>query len=590
MENTVDKRHVAYLRDCIGNEYQQWSRDALVMIKAPTGCGKTYFILHELLYNMAKIELNFKSKYEKEGVIENKYKSKILYLVNRKILKEQLLKECNEISLRLSLDYQKTINIADYISIYTYQEIESQIKCGNNDPLEFDEKDELSSLKRKREVNPFRYAVYDECHYFYTDSDFNPATVESYFYLTNNLYDTVQIFMSATIEHVSEGFEETWKMYHPSESYKIKKYVIPPNYDYVDLHYFVDETEIIELVKNGKNEKWLIFTDSIDKGNSLAADLRKIGDSFTGNQVVCINAGYKQDEEGRESVKELVEKDYIGKPVVIATSVLDNGVSFKDIELRNLIIMADTREEFIQMLGRKRVNGERVKVYICKRDKAYFSRRLQYVNSILECQKKYAESINAIFGPNGSYYQQIVLNALFSKENTYKKLKRFCYAVNGYIKRSFWAEQKLINLKSFYEQMAEAIEIDKNAFLKVQACWLEFPEEKIYSFITAETDRQSENVKRKLATVLEMVLDGKNEIVIISDDNKKYFKEEKRIRDLFIYFYEQDKENYERKIRKALDQTDHAIQPDVFNKCMSLAKLEYEMESVKKGVYIIKRK
>lgn len=94
----------------------------------------------------------------------------------------------------------------------------------------------------------------------------------------------------------------------------------------------------------------------------------------------------------------------------------------------------------------------------------------------------------------------------------------------------------MINLKSFYEQMAEAIEIDKNAFLKVQACWLEFPEEKIYSFITAETDRQSENVKRKLATVLEMVLDGKNEIVIISDDNKKYFKEEKRIRDLFIYF------------------------------------------------------
>lgn len=32
---------------------------------------------------------------------------------------------------------------------------------------------------------------------------------------------------------------------------------------------------------------------------------------------------------------------------------MDNGISIHDVNLKNIVIMCDTKEEFIQMLGRK---------------------------------------------------------------------------------------------------------------------------------------------------------------------------------------------------------------------------------------------
>ncbi len=49
---------------------------------------------------------------------------------------------------------------------------------------------------------------------------------------------------------------------------------------------------------------------------------------------------------------------------------MDNGISLEDEYLRNIVIMADTKETFIQMLGRKRIknNNEKLNLYILKRD------------------------------------------------------------------------------------------------------------------------------------------------------------------------------------------------------------------------------
>ena len=61
--------------DKIGEEYKQWSNYNKIFISAPTGSGKTYFILNVLLPFACS---------------QNR---KILFLVNRKILKLQLEKE-----------------------------------------------------------------------------------------------------------------------------------------------------------------------------------------------------------------------------------------------------------------------------------------------------------------------------------------------------------------------------------------------------------------------------------------------------------------------------------------------------------------
>lgn len=53
--------------------------------------------------------------------------------------------------------------------------------------------------------------------------------------------------------------------------------------------------------------------------------------------------------------------------VLITTSVLDNGFSIEDDNVKNIVICTDDKTEFLQELGRKRINkdkGETVNLYI----------------------------------------------------------------------------------------------------------------------------------------------------------------------------------------------------------------------------------
>ena len=183
-----EQKNLVYLSDKIGSEYQSWNKDALVIIKAPTGCGKSHFILNELL-NYAM----------QQG-------RRILYLVNRTILKDQLIKKCNEQVAELCIRYGQIIKIWDYIRICTYQEIEQKLKCGNADPLNANIQDEKGNP-----IESYYYVVYDECHYFYADADFNPGTEISYVYLTQSFRHVVQIFMlldDASTDNVTMALSE----------------------------------------------------------------------------------------------------------------------------------------------------------------------------------------------------------------------------------------------------------------------------------------------------------------------------------------------------------------------------------------------
>lgn len=47
-----------YLADQIGEEYKSWKEGELIFIQAPTGTGKSYFILNVLRHTFASILLN----------------------------------------------------------------------------------------------------------------------------------------------------------------------------------------------------------------------------------------------------------------------------------------------------------------------------------------------------------------------------------------------------------------------------------------------------------------------------------------------------------------------------------------------------
>ena len=68
-----------WVSERIGEEYKKWESGSMVFIASPTGSGKTQFILKTLLPYFSK---------------ENK---KILYLVNRRILKKQMEEDISKL-------------------------------------------------------------------------------------------------------------------------------------------------------------------------------------------------------------------------------------------------------------------------------------------------------------------------------------------------------------------------------------------------------------------------------------------------------------------------------------------------------------
>ena len=93
-----------YIADEIGNEYQNWANGDVVFITASTGAGKSYFILNIYL----------------EWIM--KRRKRLLYLVNRRILREQLQSELNtEIARVIRAKHGLEINVQDYIKITTYK-------------------------------------------------------------------------------------------------------------------------------------------------------------------------------------------------------------------------------------------------------------------------------------------------------------------------------------------------------------------------------------------------------------------------------------------------------------------------------------
>lgn len=162
-EETLAKK--TYVCDIIGDDYTEcWQAGNVVYIETQTGSGKTTFVLNKLL------------PYALEG---NK---KILLLVSRSILKEQLLKELTDMTAEKSaLIYEDIYNT---IEINTYQSFIKDITAHKN-------------------LQHFDFIVSDECHFFLSDATFNSGTALAYDFIMSQ-ESSIRIFMSATIENFKQ--------------------------------------------------------------------------------------------------------------------------------------------------------------------------------------------------------------------------------------------------------------------------------------------------------------------------------------------------------------------------------------------------
>ena len=382
-----------FLADEINDQYESWGPGDIIFITAPTGTGKSHFILHVYLKWLIERRIA-----QERGCIIS-YPRQILYLVNRKILQKQIKEELfKEIEPELDAYLGEPINIGEYISIRTYQSIETALLT--DDPL-----------KVVNELKEYECVVCDEAHYFYADANFNTNTELSYDCIRTLFNHKIQIYMSATLDRVESiirqrkakylpyDTEYTYTMpdevgilfgatdrFYKYETKSFSKYELqPPIEDFDDL---------IKRIKSSENEKWLIFVDSIKNGEKLHRDIAQKMDE---NDIVFIDAKYRRNEKSVDSVEEIVSKQYTAKKILIATAVMDNGISLHDKKLKNIVLMVDTQEEFIQMLGRKRQDFETVKIYVCSRDKKYFQSRLVYQEKIIQSYKKIKKWIQEMY-------------------------------------------------------------------------------------------------------------------------------------------------------------------------------------------------
>lgn len=249
----MEQQYVSYK---IGEQYKEWAGGNIIFIETPTGSGKTTFILNKLI------------KYAgSKG-------RKILYLVNRVILKEQI-----QHKIWIETRYNISQNVEDIITIMTYQELEN--KC----------------MKNVKEITcndcEYYYIISDECHYFLCDSTFNTYTQISYEYIMNKRNYSALIFMSATIKEIEKlicgGKESTYNTEGDCKDtnklhlirnemrvheYIARKYDLIPDYSYIKIHILNDIKGIYDNIGKGK-EKWIIFVDSVKNGEGINKYLLK---------------------------------------------------------------------------------------------------------------------------------------------------------------------------------------------------------------------------------------------------------------------------------------------------------------------------
>lgn len=377
-----------YLSELIGQDYYEW-RGKKILLTAPTGMGKTNFILNVFL-PYCKIS-----------------RCKMLILCNRKMLRMQYWEKIVE-------ENRNFDDVKRSVSVMTYQELAEVLRLQQN----------IAEV-----LSEFGAIVCDECHYFYSDSDFNGAG--TYVLLQELIIACMaktMIFMSATMEETGPLIEQTidhtfWRLrvVECKEWLKdnwgvIEKidYTGYANYDRFRCICVPDWESMAEIVAES-SKKSLIFLNHKEKGEKLAERIIKTG-KISKNDITILNSDNIDKEI--DYVEILAIGHRMKNKILITTSVLDNGVSIHDPDVGIVVIETESKIEFLQMLGRIRSEStDHCDLYFVKRGKKDFLPRLKRYEEEVE---KFNEFTNENLMNNCEYYIQAMWND-DAKTNFFRK-------------------------------------------------------------------------------------------------------------------------------------------------------------------------
>lgn len=360
-----------YVSEGLKDELKSWLLPGVahgpIFITAPPGAGKSTFVLNELA-DHAKAPHNPSAQFHsKAGDTPETLPSKnILLLSNRWALSLQqkmILEKRNGEQIHGSRIIEGLLQF-DNILVTTYQNV----------------LDKLDVIKSQGALG---FVVFDEAHFFCSDSTFNAETSRILQTLLDKFRNVCRIYITATPEEVKPiiAFEE-YRIHRMrlgsadnhesisalSQPPQIIEYTFSANYSSrIQLHFFHDENnqdknpwmDIVAAIKNDESDnKWLLFVSRKEIGNQIQKSLGPSLSEYIDSP---------SQEEKSEELLAMTRRGRFEKKVLITTNFLYNGISFHDPHLKNIVMDYCDKISIIQALGRKRLElneGEKVDLYI----------------------------------------------------------------------------------------------------------------------------------------------------------------------------------------------------------------------------------
>lgn len=372
------KSKYRYVNDVLKKEiWQSWKPGEQVFISAGTGRGKNTFIKKELLAQRGN---------QKVVIFENR----------QSLMQQQIIDIISEIDPKalqcISKENMVIFGAYKNIMIISYQC--AALKCMLND-MDF-----------RNFCLQARYLVFDEAHYILDDSPYNKGI--SFFaqtFLGNFFPNATKIFMSDTMEEIYDYVQymnrfpkEPLDIIEKKEedffsdnlsgtAWKLENFnsvlSLPTDYSYIKPYKYKEVKDICyQVSQTSANEKWLVFVKSIRDGEELKARL----ESICNDSVYFLSADNKNDDENAEIYNQLIRECRFDCRVLIATTVIYNGINVKDSAVKHIVVPFSSMSVVKQLMGRKRVaENETVKVYFP--DVTYGKVKRRYCNCIKDCME-----------------------------------------------------------------------------------------------------------------------------------------------------------------------------------------------------------
>lgn len=401
----------------------------------------------------------------------------------------------------LGLQYKKDFGekyCPENLGRYTPQGMKTENSWG---PADIYCLQELTNLKVRRELlakkELYDFIVVDEVHAFVGDAAFNPYTEDILKFLLQEVGQRAKrLYLTATPDIVLEEIVELEKDITereatgytlcglPLEAVNVSMFCFRSDYSYIRPVFFEKDEDIIECLKNRKNEdKALIFVRSKEQGVRLRDVLGK-------ERSVYMDAANKMTEEA-QTFSEILERNCFDKQFLISTKFLDVGVNLKDFQIKTVVLFSYYKEEMVQMLGRRRVSQNDC-IDVCIKIPAYeaISREI----TRLDQQREEMQTVKRMYlnYQNGCFDRlQHPLFATVKNGNLKVSCNEFAFRLNEY----------------HYDQMKQLVKDGAERFFLDRFC------DEILSWfpghqdpIMLKTNKEREPVQEEVAALLEPML------------------------------------------------------------------------------------